>query len=103
VITALFAHSLNQVFGLRRERAAVAVYHRLPTAMLLTLLAVAVLALVAHGYGGGLDRRRALLSTLILIISVAAVLLVIVELDRPWQHAFRLNQQALQSVAESMR
>jgi hypothetical protein len=101
-MTALFIHALNDVFDLRREHTTVALYHRLPPAMTLTLLAVAVLAMVAHGYGGGLDRRRALLSTLMLVFAVSAVLLVIVELDRPWQHMFRLNQQALQAVQESM-
>jgi hypothetical protein len=98
VMRGLFIQSLNQVFDVRSERLTVALYHRLPPAMLITLLAVAMLSLLAHGYGAGLDRRRTLLPTLMLILAIAAVLLVIVELDRPWQHMFRLNQQALQSV-----
>ena len=100
--SALFIRSLNDIFDLRRERATVAMHHRLPRAMMLSLLVVAMLSMVAHGYSAGLERRRTLLSTLVPIISVVAVSLVIVELDRPWQHMFRLNQQALQTVYESI-
>jgi hypothetical protein len=102
VMSGLYIYSLNQTIDLHTERVTVALYHRLPAAMLLTLFAVSMLSLLAHGYGAGLDRRRTLLPTLMLIASVAAVLLVIVELDRPWQAMFRVNQQALVSVRASM-
>ena len=102
LVAGLFIHSLNEVIDVHQKRVTVALHHRLPPAMLLTLCVVAALALLVHGYSAGLERGRTLLPTLTLVASLATVLLVIVELDRPWQRMFTVSQDALVSVRKSM-
>lgn len=101
-IIALFVQSLNDVIDLHEERVAVGVYHRLPTAILATLYAVALLTMGVLGYSAGLAYLRSPLPTAAVVTAIAIVISLIVELDRPWQRLFTVSEQSLADVLETM-
>jgi hypothetical protein len=103
VMTALFVAAVDELIDLHHERVAVAVYHRLPAAMLLTLYIVAAFCLALHGYSAGLARMRVALPAVGLIVSLSSMLFLIVELDRPWQSVFHVSQHPLISAREAMQ
>jgi hypothetical protein len=99
-ITALFLQSLNQMIDLHEARVTVALHQRLPGAIMLTLYLVAILAMGTLGYSIGLSRTRTLLPSLAVMVAVAIVLLLIIDLDRPLQRVFAVDQAALEDVRE---
>jgi hypothetical protein len=101
-ITALFVQSLNQMIDLHEERVTVALHQRLPGAIMLTLYLVAILAMGTLGYSIGLSRTRTLVPSLAVMVAVAIVLLLIIDLDRPIQRVFAVDQAALEDVRETI-
>jgi hypothetical protein len=101
-ITSLFVQSLNQVIDLHEERLTVALHQRLPGVILLTLYLVALLAMGTLGYSMGLSRTRTILPSLAVIAAVAIVLLLIIDLDRPFQRVFEVDQAAIEDVRETI-
>ncbi len=101
-MTALFVQSLNQLIDLHEDRTTVILHQRLPGAILLTLYLVALLAMGTLGYSVGLTRTRPILPSLAVIAAVAIVLLLIVELDRPFERVFEVDQAALDDVRETV-
>jgi hypothetical protein len=98
----LFVQSLNDVIDLHEERLTVALRYRIPPVMMTTLYVLAFLSMGTLGYGAGLSGPRNLVVTTVLVASFSAVLLLIVDLDRPQQRLFHVNQEALEDTRESM-
>lgn len=101
-MVSLFMRSLNEVIDLHESRITVALHQRLPTPILLTLYVVSILSMAVLGYGAGLSRTRTLLPTTALVVAVSAVVVLIVELDRPMGRLIEVNQAALVDVREAM-
>lgn len=101
-IVAIFVESLNRLIDLHEERVTIAWRNRLPSPILMTLLLVSVLSMAVLGYSSGLGGTRAVLPTVALILAASAVVVLIVELDRPWAHLFAVDKQALEDVRETM-
>ncbi|WP_373047556.1 hypothetical protein [Vulgatibacter sp.] len=101
-IRALLLASLNEVIDLEEERL-VALHARVPDAVVLLLLVVALAAIGAVGYSFGLARKRHLAATLILSLLVAAIVFVILDLDRPRRGLITVSQESLYDVRESVR
>jgi hypothetical protein len=101
-ITATFVQSLNQMIDLHEERVTVALHQRLPGAIMLTLYLVALLAMGTMGYSIGLSRTRTILPPLAVMAAVAIVLLLIVDLDRPFQRVFEVDQAALEDIRDTI-
>lgn len=100
--TALFISALNEVIDLHEERLTAAFYNRLPAAIFLSLFLIAALAAGVLGYTPGLSGTRALLPTAAVLVAIAVVMVLIIDLDRPWQRVFHVGQQALIDVRETM-
>jgi len=98
----LFVQSLNQVIYLQEARVTYAVYFRLPPPMQFALFMVALVAMAMIGLVLGLGRSRSFWPTLAVAAAVAAVLVLIVELDRPWQQLFDVGQSAMIDVQEAI-
>ena len=47
------------------------------------------------GYSAGLTKRRGLLNAVVLIVALGAVLMIVVDLDRPREGFIQVNQQPL--------
>jgi hypothetical protein len=56
-----------------------------------------------QGHSAGLSHGRASLATFAVTLSVAAVLTLIMDLDRPRQSMFHVDQSALLDLQKSMK
>ena len=101
-IVALFLDSLNRLIDLHEARVTVALFQRLPPAILWMLLVVSALAIGMAGFRSGLDRTRSVIPMCALVATVVAVLALIVELDRPASRMFEISQHAMQDVRKAM-
>ena len=71
------------------------VYARVPPTIMGLLLAGSALSLAMVGYSAGLKGRRSLLSATVLILTLGAVTMLVVDLDRPQEGFLTVSQQAL--------
>lgn len=101
-IVALFVESLNELIDLHEKRLTVALHNRLPAGILWALYLVALLAMGIIGYAAGLGRARSMLPTLAVVVAVSVVIVLIVELDRPWARLFQVNQSAMVDLRASL-
>jgi hypothetical protein len=82
-ITSLFVDSLNEMFELQTQRVTVGSIFKLHTALWVTLFVLTILSMIGVGYLFGLsDNRPNFILSLILSVSFAAVIMLIVDLDR---------------------
>jgi hypothetical protein len=98
----LFVSSINHLIDIGQQRVAETAYRRLPPKLLGTLFIVALLAFFVQGHNGGLSSVRVPIAALVVGVSVAVVLTMIVDIDRPWQGGVRVNQQPLQNVRQTL-
>lgn len=102
VSSGLFIASLNEVIDLHSKRA-VAIANHVPESILVLLHAVAALAVGLMGYGCGLGGRRALLPNAIAAVLIAAVMLVIIDLDRPARGLITVSQKSMLELRDSLK
>ncbi len=93
-VTAIFVQALNQLGDLTEKRLA-AEENRIPAAIWLLVILIAVLASLVTGYS---MRRRVLLEMLVLPLTVAIVMALVAELDSPRTGLIRVGQQSLERL-----
>jgi hypothetical protein len=93
-VIALFVESVNDVIDLHESRVT-AGSARVPETILLLLIGGAALSLGMVGYNAGLTGRRSLLSAVVLIVALGAVIMIVVDLDRPREGFIQVSQQPL--------
>lgn len=101
-VIALFIESLGHMIDVHESRLTYAVYYRLPVPLLLAVFLVSVLSMTVLGYSEGLAGSRSPWPTVAFVGSVAVVLMLIIELDRPWQQLFAVSHGSLVDVREAM-
>jgi hypothetical protein len=94
-VVALFVDSVNEMIDLHESRVTAGIYARVPETILLLLVGGAALSLGMVGYSAGLTRRRSLLSAAVLVIALGAVIMIVVDLDRPREGFIQVSQQPL--------
>jgi membrane protein YdbS with pleckstrin-like domain len=92
---ALYIASLNEVIDLHTIRVNVALILRVPWALVLLLLVIAILALGLVGLHAGYAEKRNQLALVAFVLTLAIVFLVIVDLTRGQEGLFRVSQQAM--------
>jgi hypothetical protein len=102
IVIGLFIQSLNDIIDLHTERLTAAVGNRIPEVIWVTLFFIGFLGNGVIGYRAGLAGTRGLGATLILILAYSAVMLLIMDLDRPGQSLFSVSQQSMVTLLESM-
>ena len=102
IVVGLYVQSLNQMIDLHAERLQAGVRSRIPAAIWLGLLTVAVLSLTAMGYFEGLSGTRRSLAVFAVAIAFSVVIELIADLDRPQEGVLKISQQALLDVQRSM-
>jgi len=102
VMTAIFLQSLNEAID-QEERRLVALESHVPEAILLMLAFVAAAALSLVGFGFGLCGRRHIAASTMAAVVIAAVMLLIVDLDRPQRGQVRIGQQSMLRLRETIR
>jgi hypothetical protein len=98
---ALFLSSVNAVIDVNNKRVSAGIYRRLPGRLLFALFVVALLTGFVQGEDGGLARRR-VPAAIVVAVSVALVLTVIVDLDRPWHGSIHVSQQPLLDIQHEL-
>ena len=102
IVVGLFVQSVNQMIDLHAARMQAGTRSRIPGAIWLGLLTVAVLSLAAMGYFEGLTGTRRSLAVFAVAIAFSVVIELIADLDRPQEGVLRISQQALLDVQRSM-
>jgi hypothetical protein len=102
VPTGLFIQTLNEMIDNQAKRLA-ALRNRVPNTVMLALFAVATIAGAFAGYASGLDERRTRMPVFVMGLLVAAVILLIMDLDRPGSGFIDVSQQPMIDTAASIR
>ena len=73
-----------------------------PETVLLLLIVGAALSLGMVGYSAGLTGRRSPLSAVVLVIALGAVIMIVVDLDRPREGFIQVSQQPLLDLQQQI-
>jgi hypothetical protein len=101
VPTGLFIQTLNEMIDNQEKRLA-ALRNRVPNIVILMLLGIGITASAFSGYAAGLETRRSRLPVYITGLVVWAVILLIVDLDRPGAGFIEVSQQPLLDTAATI-
>lgn len=101
VITGLFLQSLNEMIDLHAKRIN-AMENHVPGIIFQLLYFVAIVTTALIGYGCGLGGRRNFVVTLMASMLIAAVILVIIDLDRPREGLIRVSQQRMMDLRHNL-
>jgi hypothetical protein len=99
---ALYVAAVNEVIDMHARRLQAAMRNPIPPAIFATLYGVAVLVLGGLGYARGLVGDRSAVATSILTLVLAVVILLILDLDRPYEGLLTVSQQAMRDVQAMM-
>lgn len=97
----LYIQSLNEMFDSQQKRLSVH-RNRVPDAVLLTLYAIAIVAIGFTGYASGTAERRWRLPVYIMSFMVAAVILLIQDMDRFGAGFISVSQQPMIDTADNL-
>ncbi len=100
-VMALFVDSVNEVIDVHSLRLA-AVDLRLPELLWLVLYAATILSFLLVGVASSSDGKRDPLTILLFALAYVAVLMIIVDLDRPQQGILTVSQTALSDLLRQM-
>jgi hypothetical protein len=99
---ALYVETLNETIDLHATRVTAVVYARVPETVVFLLFGGAILTLGMVGYSAGLTRRRSPLTATVLIVVLGAVLVLVLDLDRPQDGFLQVSQQPLLELQEQI-
>jgi hypothetical protein len=101
VPTGLFVQSLNDMID-EQEKRLTALRNSVPTIVVLALYGIAIVTSGIAGYAEGRELRPSRLPVYLLYATVAAVILLIQDLDRPGGGFITINQQPMIDTATSL-
>lgn len=101
VPTGLFIQTLNEMID-NQEIRLTAMRNRVPSIVLLALYATAIIASAFTGYASGLETRRSRVPMYVMGVLIAAVILLIQDLDRPGKGFVNVSQQPMVDTAASL-
>jgi hypothetical protein len=96
-----FVASLNEMNNIHERRLTALRYH-VPGAVMFLLVGVAMVAMGFTGYHVGLKVSHGRVATWIMAITVAVVIMLVVDLDRPVRGLIRVPVQALVDAEQSI-
>lgn len=100
-VYSLIFPALNEVIDIHSERMEAAINH-VPDLILYMIFLIASLSLALTGYVNGIERLRDPFATTILAIMIAAVTLVIIDLDRPRRGLIVEKETSLMQLHKSL-
>ncbi len=98
----LYIESINQVFDVHTRRVVAAVQLRIPSIIWIVLYGVAILGMLEMGYQTGISTSPRSPAFLGLVISFAAVLYLITDLDRPREGSISVSQGMMREMVKGM-
>jgi hypothetical protein len=96
-----FIASLNEMNNVHEKRLT-ALRNHVPVVVMVMLVAMAMVALGFTGYNAGVVGARRRLPSLIMSVTVALLLMLIVDLDRPYRGLIQVPNQALVEAAQNI-
>lgn len=102
IVVGLFITSLNETIDLHTKRLTFGLRTRIPWVIWVTLYLVSILGMSVIGYHAGLAGSGRSIAMLAVLLSFAAVLTLIADLDRSQEGLLRVSQQPLIDVQTSM-
>jgi hypothetical protein len=100
-LVSVYIESLNEVIDIHEERIT-ARNARVPETVVWLLLGGSALSLAMVGYSAGLTRHRSMLSAVVLILALGAVLVIVIDLDRPREGFIQVSQQPLMDLQQQL-
>lgn len=101
VTTGLFLLSLNEMIDLHAKRLT-AMENHVPESALILLYVLAILAVWFVGYASGLAGLRSLFVVMLLPVLIAAVIHVIIDIERPRRGLIKVGQQRLIELRQTL-
>jgi hypothetical protein len=101
-IMALFVDAINEVIDVHSLRLA-AVDLRLPRLLGIVLYAATLLSFLLVGVASSADGKRDPMAILLFALAFVAVLMIVVDLDRPQQGLLTVSQSALSDLLQMMK
>ena len=101
-IMALFAESINDVIDVHLLRLAAANL-RLPRLVGMVLYAATLLSFLLVGVASSSDGKRDTAAMVLFALAFVAVMMIIVDLDRPQQGLLTVSQEALSDLLQQMK
>jgi hypothetical protein len=98
----LFISSVNEVIDVAGERLAAFECSRVPGSVWVALFSVSALGMLGSGYYSGLSGKRNFSETLIMVVAFSTVVLVVVDLDRPFEGTIRTPQQPMIDLQKTL-
>lgn len=96
-----FVAALNEMTNIHESRLTALRYH-VPGAVMAVLVAVAMVATGFTGFYAGLTGRRRVVAMLLMSLTIAVVIDLVIDLDRPAQGLIRVPSQALLDAAAAI-
>jgi hypothetical protein len=96
-------NSVLSMMDMQTYRIQAGLVNRMPVVIWLTLYFTAVMAMIVVGYQAGLSLKRSPIATYSLALAFAAVMILIMDLDRPVQSLFAIDVQVMEQLAVFMR
>jgi hypothetical protein len=97
-----FVNSLDEMTKIQ-ERRVISRQYDVPSAILFMMLGVAIVAMGFTGYQSGLTESHLRPATLMTAVTIAIVIVLVVDLDQPARGFIQVPVQALVDVAKEMR
>jgi hypothetical protein len=102
IVAGLFVQTLNELIDLHSMRLA-ALRARIPLPIWFVMGSMALIGFAAMGYSTGLSRTRRSPAAIAVALCFALVMVLIVDLDRPYEGLLRTSQQALIDARQGMQ
>jgi len=102
ILVGLFVQTLNEMIDLHTKRVTAALRSRIPLPVWIVLFGVAFLAFIAMGYQGGINRTSRSPAVFLIAMTFAAVLWLVVSLDRPGEGLLQVNQRPMIELHQMM-
>ncbi len=96
-----FVASLNEMNNIH-ERRITALRYKVPSAVMWMLIGIAMVAMGFTGYNAGVAGARRRAATMIMAVTVAALILLVVDLDRPARGLIQVPVQPLIDAAQGI-
>jgi len=94
-----YMQSLTELTDLQIKRLRAVSWNRIPITIILALYAIAFLGLATMGYSGGLTNCRTTVPAAVLVLAFSAVIVLIIDLERPQQELFSVPQEPMIETA----
>ncbi len=101
--TGIFSQSVLAMINAQDARLQAVLYNRISPVIWITLFVMALLSMMIMGYQAGLTGARSGIATWTLAVTFSVVMALVMDLDRPNQRLFSMNQQMMVELHNRMQ